>query len=111
MKALAVCIFAIASFHAGASDTTWRAECDGERRMVRIDVPAAERAVATHAVYLEGHERPLEVRERLAGAIVAVLPRVLADGVYRIVVRDAAQPARMTDISLVVGIVGPQIIE
>lgn len=109
MSRAIIAAIAVLAVPAAATEGSWKAECDRERRTVRIEMPAGERAMSV--VHLEGEERPLEVRERRAGAIVAVLPRVLADGAYRIVLREAPPSGRTAEVPLVVGIVGPSIVE
>ena len=93
-----------------ASERAPSAECDAERKSVRI-VMEPEMAALRPAIYLDGEERALEVRQWSAGAAVARLHRPLGDGVYRIRLRHGASQAAVVEVPLVVGVVGPVIVE
>jgi hypothetical protein len=86
------------------------AECDRERREVRISIES-DMAMPRPAVFLDGEERALEIRDWSRTGMVAVLPRALADGVYRIVLRHPAPALRVVEVPLVVGVVGPLVVE
>ena len=99
-----------AALPAAAFESAATAECDAERKTVRI-VMAPGDADLRPAIYLEGEERALDVRLWSAGAVVARLHRPLGDGVYRICLQHPGPAQRVVEVPLVVGVVGPAIVE
>jgi hypothetical protein len=108
-RALCALMLALA-FPAPAAEPMPSAECDAERATVRI-VMEPEMARLRPALYLEGDDRALDARQWTSGAVVARLYRPLPDGVYRIRLHHAGPAPRIIEVPLVVGVVGPAVVE
>lgn len=84
------------------------ATCDPHRKTVRLEGHNLG-GKARHAVFLEGPDAELVVREVGDRYIVAVLPPDLGDGAYRM--RPRHRGNAWLEVPLVLGIVGPVVVE
>ncbi len=89
--------------------TLLSAACDGLRKTVRLEVRNLGAGALRPAVFLEGHDQALMVREVADDHIVAVMPANLGDAAYRLRLRLRGDA--WLEVPLILGIVGPVIID
>ena len=111
-KLLAVAAFAI-TFPVLAADKPdiASASCDSTHRIVRIEGSNLVRDGIQPAVYLQGHAKPLATTHVSRGRIEARLPEGLGDGQYIVTLRRGDDAATWREIAVVLGVVGPVVVE
>jgi hypothetical protein len=87
------------------------ASCDSTQRTVRIEGSNLVRDGVQPAVYLQGHARPLATTLVSRGRIDARLPEGLGDGQYVVTLRRGDDAATWREIAVVLGVVGPVVVE
>jgi hypothetical protein len=87
------------------------ADCDSKQRTVRIEGRNLATRGLQPALYLDGHPSALATTHVSDGRIVARLPEGLADGQYTIRLHRGGTPAQWREIAVVLGVVGPVVVE